>query len=321
MKKFLVAMLAMVMIVATGCQQKPKDAVAKVGKEYIYQKDVDKVLEDYKKYYGEDIFNKNTEQGKEAMKQIQPKIIDMLVNEKIVNKLIKDKKIEVTDKEIQAEVDKLKKQLGGDDKFKAQLEKEKMTEQTLKEQIKKQLENQKLSQDFEKNFQPTDQEIKDQFNKDKKNYTQYNADHILFSGKDKKGKELPQAELKKKLDLANKTYEEVKDGKNFNEVAKAKSEDPSAAQNSGKLGDFLSSTMVAEFSDALSKMKVGEVSKPVKTEFGYHIIKLNNKVEDLDKMTDANKQNVTQAIKNKLVQDKVQNEFEKQKKELKVKVY
>ena len=79
--------------------------------------------------------------------------------------------------------------------------------------------------------------------------------------------------------------------------------------------------MVKEFSDALKKMKPGEVSKPVKTEFGYHIIKLNSKVTELDKMTDANKQNIKTAISNKIIQEKVQKEFEKQKKDLGVKIY
>ncbi|MDU5921814.1 MAG: SurA N-terminal domain-containing protein [Finegoldia magna] len=297
MKKFLAIVLAMMMVMVTACSNKPNGAVAKIGKEYIYQKDVDKVMEDYKQYYGQDIFNPNTEQGKEALKQIKPKIIDMLINEKIANKLMKDKKIEVSDKEVQAEVDKLQKQLGGADKFKEQLKKENMTEQALKEQIEKQLKNKKLSQQFEKDFKPSDKEIKDEFDKNIDTYTQYNADHILFSGKDAKGKNLDASKLK------------------------AKSEDPSAKQNSGKLGDFLSSTMVKEFSDALKKMKPGEVSKPVKTEFGYHIIKLNSKVTELDKMTDANKQNVKTAISNKIIQEKVQKEFEKQKKDMGVKIY
>ena len=106
MKKFLAIVLAMMMVMVTACSKKPDGAVAKIGKEYIYQKDVDKVMEDYKQYYGQDIFNPNTEQGKEALKQIQPKIIDMLINEKIANKLMKDKKIEVSDKEVQAAVPK-----------------------------------------------------------------------------------------------------------------------------------------------------------------------------------------------------------------------
>ena len=97
MKKFLAIVLAVMMVMVTGCSKKPDGAVAKIGKEYIYQKDVDKVMEDYKQYYGQDIFNPNTEQGKEALKQIQPKIIDMLINEKIANKLMKDKKIELYD--------------------------------------------------------------------------------------------------------------------------------------------------------------------------------------------------------------------------------
>ncbi len=66
-------------------------------------------------------------------------------------------------------------------------------------------------------------------------------------------------------------------GEDFGAVAKANSQDPSAKTNLGNLGYFTSLQMVYPFEDAAFKTKVGEVSYPVRTKFGYHLIKVHNK--------------------------------------------
>lgn len=72
---------------------------------------------------------------------------------------------------------------------------------------------------------------------------------------------------------AEKVAAEIKGGKAFEEVAKASSRDPSS-QDGGDLGWFKKDDMVPELSDAAFKLKPGEVSGPVKTPLGWHIIKL-----------------------------------------------
>lgn len=72
---------------------------------------------------------------------------------------------------------------------------------------------------------------------------------------------------------AQKISDEIKGGKSFEEVAKAQSKDSSAA-NGGDLGWFKKDEMVPEFGNAVFAMKVGEVSGPVETQFGWHVIKL-----------------------------------------------
>jgi len=63
----------------------------------------------------------------------------------------------------------------------------------------------------------------------------------------------------------------------FDVVARATSEDPSAAENGGKLGYFTSMQMVYPFESAAYRTPVGQVSQPIRTRFGYHIIKVNDK--------------------------------------------
>jgi peptidyl-prolyl cis-trans isomerase C len=70
---------------------------------------------------------------------------------------------------------------------------------------------------------------------------------------------------------------EIKKGTDFAELAKQKSKDPGAAAEGGDLGYFSKEQMVPEFAEAAFKMEKGQVSEPVKTQFGWHIIKVEDK--------------------------------------------
>jgi len=79
-------------------------------------------------------------------------------------------------------------------------------------------------------------------------------------------------------DQAKAIISDLRNGGNFEELAKAKSKDPSAQNNSGDLGFFGHNQMVPEFADATFALKVGEVTQqPVKSKYGWHIIRLDEK--------------------------------------------
>lgn len=82
--------------------------------------------------------------------------------------------------------------------------------------------------------------------------------------------------LVKTEEEALKLKEEISAGKDFAQVAKEVSLCPSG-QNGGDLGYFTKGQMVKEFEDACFSMEVGEVSSPIKTQFGYHLIYLTDK--------------------------------------------
>lgn len=76
---------------------------------------------------------------------------------------------------------------------------------------------------------------------------------------------------------ANEVYGKAIKGEDFQVLAKKYSKDPSAAQNMGDLGFFTRSRMVPAFADAAFSMQKGEISKPVKSPFGWHVIKVVDK--------------------------------------------
>jgi len=90
------------------------------------------------------------------------------------------------------------------------------------------------------------------------------ARHVLITGKDDATA----------LALAQQVLSQAKSGKDFGELAKQYSQDPGSAQNGGDLGWAERSTFVKPFADALFGMSAGEIAGPVKTQYGYHIIRL-----------------------------------------------
>lgn len=105
---------------------------------------------------------------------------------------------------------------------------------------------------------------------------QIEISHILIGTKDQDGKDvMTDAEALKK---ANDIYKQATSGSDFAELARQNSTDPGSKDKGGSLGKMpltqFKQSMVKEFVDASLPLKVGEISKPVKSTYGYHIIKL-----------------------------------------------
>jgi peptidyl-prolyl cis-trans isomerase C len=98
------------------------------------------------------------------------------------------------------------------------------------------------------------------------------ARHILFraaAGDEKAGKEAE--------DKVKAVIERLKKGEDFAKVASELTEDPSGKANGGDLGYFSKEQMVPEFSDTAFSLENGQISRPVKTQFGWHVIKVEDK--------------------------------------------
>jgi peptidyl-prolyl cis-trans isomerase C len=117
-------------------------------------------------------------------------------------------------------------------------------------------------QDYAKNHPISDDTLKQEYEslKAKLGKTEYKAAHILVASEDD----------------AKAIAAQLKKGAKFEKLAKEKSKDPGSAERGGDLGWNVPSNFVPEFSSAMANLKKGQVSAPVHSQFGWHIIKLED---------------------------------------------
>lgn len=128
---------------------------------------------------------------------------------------------------------------------------------------------QQLAQPYLTEKSVTDQLVREAYEHMQK---EVNASHILI-------RITPEADPKDTLAAYNKIValrQRVTGGEDFEKVARETSEDPSARENGGRLGYFTALQMVYPFEAAAYRTPVGQVSQPIRTRFGYHIIKVND---------------------------------------------
>ncbi|MGV2940679.1 peptidylprolyl isomerase [Mesobacillus sp. LC4] len=163
---------------------------------------------------------------------------------------------EVTDKEVEEKVAELKEELG--ENFELVLQQNQLKdEEELKEVLKDQLLMEKAAL---KDVKISEEEVKKRYEEYK---PEIKASHILVED------EKTAQEVKKKLD----------EGAKFEDLAKEYSQDPGSAAQGGDLGFFGPGKMVPEFEEAAYALEVNKISEPVKSQHGYHIIKVTEKKE------------------------------------------
>ncbi|XXM73076.1 foldase protein PrsA [Lysinibacillus sphaericus] len=252
-----------------------EEVVAKVGNESISKDDLYSTLVDQ---YGE-------------------AALDTLIAEKIVELEGEKKEITIKDSEIGDELQSIKESYGGDDAFDEALASSGASVDGLKKNIETYLMTEKLLKD---RVSITDDQIKKYFDENKDSFVQaeqVEASHILVED------EKTAQEVKKKLD----------DGGDFAELAKEYSTDTSNAESGGKLGFFAKGEMVEEFEDKAFAMKKGEISEPVKTEFGYHIIKVTDKKEAKEAVLEDHKEEIKETLSDQAMQTEYGTWLEEQK--------
>ncbi len=185
---------------------------------------------------------------------------------------------------------------------------EKLDETKDFKQSLKQIESSLLAQTWLKkivdDIKISDEDIKAEYDKQMKavDKQEYKAAHILVKTE------------KEAQDIINKLNDKKKP-LDFAAAAKQYSQDPGSKENGGDLGWFRPQMMVKEFSDAVVSMKGGDVSsKPVKSSFGYHIIKL----EEVRATPIASLEDSKARIKDSLVEQKVRDKIEEIQKGIKV---
>ena len=311
----------------TGCKmiQKTPEAIqktvlAKVGNEKItmanvnseLQADIDYLIETYGENYENTIDNTLKEQLKTARTQV----LEQLVNDKVLITKGTELGYIPSDEELATDIEQEKAKFteayGGEEGLKQALERYGMSDEKFNSFVENLVKTDKVKEAMVKDVTVSDEEVEKYYNDNINKYTVKagaNAKHILFENEAQ--------DAKNKIDLGETTFEDLYSQYEANKSKGTKplSEDLGYVENeqTGYDTDFLA---------GFKTLKEGEVSAPVKSSFGYHIIKVQG-VQTEEKVTPLDE--VKDNIKSTLLSEK-QNEvynstLEQWKKDLNVKLY
>ncbi|NLK72819.1 MAG: foldase [Clostridiales bacterium] len=275
---FIIAMMLAVIPVLAACNS--GDVVARVGKEVITK---DELYDEMVKKTGLDS-------------------LELLIIEKIVDLEAKKNNINITQEEIDNRMEMIAEEYGGVTAFKQMLQYYNYSEEDINNEIITTLKIKKL---LEPQITITEEEIKSYFEENKASLRtpeQIKARHILLGSRDK----------------AEEVKEKLAAGGDFAELAKEYSIDESNKNNGGDLGYFTIGDMVVEFEREAFALEVGEISDIVVTDYGYHIIKVEDKIEAKEAVYEDSKEKVKDMLIDSMIQPLYQTWISEKRNEYKV---
>ena len=311
MKKLLAILVACVIgIASVGCSS--GTTLATVNGKPIKAKEYEEQLK-FTKWimelqYGDQVWNMMKAQNPKYQETMKQQLLDSMIQTKIFMEYAEKNNIKPDEKELKTFKEQNKKVLENA-KAKEALKKAGLDEKFLEKYAEQSATLSGVMKSIEKKATPTEKQLKEAFEKDS---VKLDASHILLVTSDPKtGKPMSdkeKAEVKKKAD---EIYKKAKSGEDFAKLAKEYSQDPGSKEAGGSLGQFGKGAMVPEFEKVAFSLKEGEISQPVETQFGYHIIKVN-------KIIKQNFNEVKESLKQQLIQKNTKEMVEKIQKAAKV---
>lgn len=248
-----------------------KDPVAKVNGEEISKAQIEEAFKAAVQASGVKADDLTPDQKLNGYRQI----LDELIMDKLVAKAAAGET--VSDEDVNAEIAKLKKQFPSEEAFETQLKEAGQSPEKLNTAIRTMLQQQHWMQSQIKDGDKIDEAEAKKFydtnTEEFKNPETVKASHILFMVNKDDSEEV----VKQKEAAAKKAAARAKKGEDFNKLAKELSEEPGAKESGGDLGFFAKDRMVPEFAEVAFSQKPGDISAPVKTQFGWHVIKVTDK--------------------------------------------
>ncbi|MTI83323.1 MAG: peptidylprolyl isomerase [Firmicutes bacterium] len=292
MKKWIILLIAAtltLLLLVAGCGGK---VVATVNGENITQQELDKEVDMYKAGLENQGADFSGEEGKEIMDRLRQDVLKQLIDETLLLQQVEKRSLEPSSEEVQKEIKKIRDNFETEGEYKKFLAANGVNEPQLSDYVEKQLAVQKLVDEVTADVKVTDQEVKQYYQENEENFTQpeeRKVRHILI-GSEGSGMDTERSQVDAKIE-AERLLQKIEQGTDFSQLAKEYSEDPGTKDNGGLLTITRGGGFVQEFEDAAFNLAEGEVSpSPVKTQYGYHIIKVEeiipSEVQSLEAVKD-----------------------------------
>ena len=299
--KKLLAVLAVSAVMFAGCGLKSHEAIIKVNDKAITQAQFDQMMD---KQAGSGMFaamgiDVKSDKNSFIYLLLKDRIVNELIIKSLLNEEVEKRGIKVSNADVDEAIKTIIDKVGSKEQLNTILKENGISNSQFRDDLKEEVKMKKLAKELG-NSSVSDAEAKKFYNDniDKFKYPdKVRASHILVSvnpveiteivKSDSKNKNLDDAAIKAKVneeikareDKINKLLAEAKkDPTQFAKLAKENSDDTATAVKGGDLGFFAAKEMVPEFSKAAFAMKPNTISdKPVKTQFGYHIIMVTDR--------------------------------------------
>lgn len=256
---------------ALAAEVEIKDPVAVVNGKDISKADLEKAFAEAVGAAGIDPAMLAADQKLAGYRQL---LEDMIVDELVSAKA---DSIKVTDEEVEAELEKIKSQFPSAEVFEEQLKQSGQTPEQLSVMVKDGMKQSRwIESQIEGKVEVTEEDAKKFYDENTEEFAQpeqVQASHILFLVPEDATPEV----VKEKEDAAKAALERANKGEDFTALAKELSEEPGASESGGDLGFFTKDRMVPEFAEAAFTQEKDAIGGPVKTDFGFHVIKVTDK--------------------------------------------
>jgi len=273
---FVVAILMMAILV-TGCTNKTatlsEGVVAIVGNTEISEVEYNKLLNYYlsiaRAQYNltEDMLNADEGTGMTLLDTLKTEVLDIIVLTEVIAAKAAENNITVDEAELTELYEQNHVQMmEQDEDYKRLIEENELDEKFIKEQMRKDLLSYKYNQFYLETTNIDDAAAKAFYdeNKDLFHSDEVKAKHILVEAED----------------TAKEVIAKFEAGEDFAALAGEYSIEPGAGDRGGDLGYFKRGQMVPEFENAAFSLEIGKISTPVKTDFGYHVIIVEDKIDE-----------------------------------------
>lgn len=309
--------VVLALVLLTGCQPASRSSEVDSGAKKVVAFDGGEVTEGEVQDGVKRLFSSQAAQTGQSAPEVQPgspqfegaktQVVPQLIAYNVAKAYAKENDIEVSEDEIQGQVDQAKEQVAQqaaqsgqnedpESAFQDALKQFGFTENSFRDEIRKGLLVEKVRKEAVGDAEPTDEEVQDFYNQNKD--TQFTRPeqrcvrHILFT--------------EDQEDEANKVKQELDNGGDFEELASEYSQDPGSKDKGGDLGCNPKGSFTPEFDDAVFDAKEGEIVGPVKTDFGFHILE----VTDIQEEGPVPLEEATPKIKEQLSQRRQATEFD-----------
>ena len=256
------------LLVLPACGDLLDPAAAVVHGKKIPIEDVQRQLDAYVRSPGFEQLAAQGDSGALEREFEQGRLSDLIMRA-VLTPAASERGIEVTEEDVEQRIDEfVEAEFNGDqNQLEEALNEQGLTQPQFQEIIHDQILNESLRADVTADVQPSDQDVAEYYEENREQFATQRAQHILVAERDLA------EQLAARLQAASK--DNVDDL--FARLAREHSTDQGSAKRGGDLGAQPAGTFVEPFEAALEELEVGEVSDPVETEFGWHVIRVTNR--------------------------------------------